>query len=356
MSSSIASGPAANSLSTIQVTFDRAVNPSTLTSSDIGLVGPGGKAIAVVVAAVAGTGDRTFSITFATQTTGGVYTLNVVRGVKTPDGLSIKAYQTTFTIVAPPVPGYVSSSSASGSAANNLSTIQVTFDRAVNPSTLTSSDIGLVGPGGKAIAVVIAAVAGTGSRTFSITFATQTTAGVYTLNVGAGVKTPDGLSIKAYQTTFTIVAPTPATLVSTTAFTANTLVAIPPSGSGVSLLKIAQPGTVANLTVKVDIKYPHVGDLVLRLQSPDGTIITLANQVGGTNVNLLNTTFSDQASKSILFAGGSLSNSVFQPQTPLAQFAGKSVQGVWKLWVFNRGTGTGTLMDWSLTVTPGASK
>ena len=193
----------------IQVTFNQAVNPTTFTAGDVGLFSPSWKVLAITaVQAVSGSGNRTFNITFASQTVVGSYTLYIGSNAKDANSNPITGYLGTFKVVAPPpAPAYVSSSSASGSTANNLSMIQVTFDRAVNPSTLTSSDIGLVGPGGKAIAVVIAAVTGTGNRTFSITFATQTTAGVYTLNVGAGVKTPDGLSIQAYQTTFTIVAP-----------------------------------------------------------------------------------------------------------------------------------------------------
>lgn len=58
----------------LRVTFNEAINPSTFTAADVRLTGPSGATIAITrVSVVANTGNRTFDITFANQTTGGTY-------------------------------------------------------------------------------------------------------------------------------------------------------------------------------------------------------------------------------------------------------------------------------------------
>jgi subtilisin family serine protease len=58
----------------LRVTFNEAINPSTFTAADVRLTGPSGATIALSgVSVVANTGNRTFDITFANQTTGGTY-------------------------------------------------------------------------------------------------------------------------------------------------------------------------------------------------------------------------------------------------------------------------------------------
>ena len=73
-SGSIGSG---TGLSTIQVTFNEEINPATFTPSQVTLSGPGGTITGVSVAAVAGSNDHTFAITFPTQSAAGTYTLKV---------------------------------------------------------------------------------------------------------------------------------------------------------------------------------------------------------------------------------------------------------------------------------------
>jgi subtilisin family serine protease/subtilisin-like proprotein convertase family protein len=348
---STASGPAAGTMSTIQVTFNRAVSPATFTAADVGLIGPAGHVAITGVTAVAGSGNVTFNITFATQSKAGTYTLYVGSSVKDLAGHTISSYSNTFKLVAAPTPTHVVSSSASGSAANTLSTIQVTFSQGVNASTFIPAAVGLVGPSGHVAITGVSAVAGTSNRTFNITFAKQTAAGTYTLYIGTTPKDLAGKAISSYQAQFKIapVATKPPPVASTTSFTATSSVPITAGATGVSSLKIAENLTISHITVKLDIKYPQVGDLMVHLTSPVGTDIVLSEWLGGNTPNFPGTTFDDNASQSIVFAGGPYTGS-YQPLTDLSYLDGESTQGTWRLWVQNQGTGTGTVVGWTLNV------
>ncbi len=64
-------------ISTVQLTFNEEINPATFTASDVTVTGPRGRISGVSVAAVSGSNDHEFDITFPTQTAAGSYTLNV---------------------------------------------------------------------------------------------------------------------------------------------------------------------------------------------------------------------------------------------------------------------------------------
>jgi subtilisin family serine protease/subtilisin-like proprotein convertase family protein len=93
-------GPSANTLSAVRLTFDRALNPTTFTPPDVVLTGPSGQAISIgAVKAVAGAGNRSFDVTFATQSAPGTYTLKVGPNIADPVGMPMQAaYQTTYRI------------------------------------------------------------------------------------------------------------------------------------------------------------------------------------------------------------------------------------------------------------------
>ncbi|MFO0926870.1 MAG: proprotein convertase P-domain-containing protein [Gemmataceae bacterium] len=97
--SAVPGGPAANTLSKVRVTFDRAIATATFTTYDVVLTNPAGGRIAIdSVKVVAGSGDKVFEITFATQTTGGTYSLKVGPDVKDYAGVSMTTYSTTLPI------------------------------------------------------------------------------------------------------------------------------------------------------------------------------------------------------------------------------------------------------------------
>ncbi len=208
--SSTASGPTANSLSTIQVTFSRAIAPATFNADDLGLLGPNSRITITGVTPVAGSNNLVFNITFATQTAAGNYTLYVGPNATDLSGIPLSPYQTQFKIAAttapPPVVTTIVSATSSGPKVNTISSIQVTFNQGVSPSTFTAGDLGLLGPGFRITITSVTVVPGTSNCTFTINFATQTAPGNYTLYVGSQALDVNGKAIGAYSTQFKLAA------------------------------------------------------------------------------------------------------------------------------------------------------
>jgi hypothetical protein len=87
-----------------------------------------------------------------------------------------------FTLTSPTV---VSTIPAAGTVTSPFNHVRVLFDRPMDPTTVTSANITLTGPGG-AIPLTFAAV-GLSNTVFDVTFANQTAAGSYTLAISTGV-------------------------------------------------------------------------------------------------------------------------------------------------------------------------
>lgn len=127
-------------------------------------------------------------------------------------------------------------------------------------------------------------------------------------------------------------------------------VAIPDNdGIGVAMtIPVAGFSSVlSKVAVRVRITHTFDGDLVLRLRSPDNTVVLLSYQLGGNGAGFgtdcpadgNDTTFDDQAATSILTGTAPFMGS-FRPQQPLSAFAGKSgaqVNGNWTLEVADLG-------------------
>jgi subtilisin family serine protease/subtilisin-like proprotein convertase family protein len=344
-------GPSASALSSIRLNFDRAIVPSTLTTANLTLLGPSGKVALTSVVPVYGTSDRSFTVTFPKQTEVGTYTLYVGGNAKDAVGNTIAPYQAAFRVTASSAPHVVSATG--GPSAGALASIRLNFDRAIVPSTLTTANLTLLGPHGKVALTSVVPVYGTSDRSFTVTFPKQTAAGTYTLYVGSAAKDAAGHSLAPYQAAFKVTAPTVTGTPSPATWTSSTPVAITPNGKAVSLLTISQGTRIGHVKVRLNITHPAVTDLVIHLQAPDGTDVTLSQQMGGPSPNMINTTFDDDASASILFASGPLTNGSYQPLDPLSALNGQSTRGTWKLWVEDRvGVHHGTLTNWSLVVTP----
>ena len=117
---------------------------------------------------------------------------------------------------------------------------------------------------------------------------------------------------------------------------------------------------VGKVTVSLHITHPSAGDLVLRLQSPSGTVVPLALNLGGTTDNYgggcgnqaNRTTFDDDAAIRIA-AGTAPFIGSFTPDSPLAAFRGEDPNGDWKLLIADTVAGdTGELRCWSLLISP----
>jgi methionine-rich copper-binding protein CopC len=182
----IATTPAAGAVSPpfnqVRVTFNRPMDPATVTSANITLTGPSGD-IPVTIAAV-GTDNTQFDVTFDDQTAAGAaYTLAIGTGVQDTFGNPITAFAGQFNITSPAV---IATTPGAGIVAAPFNQVRVTFNRSMDPTTVTSANITLTGPGGD-IPVTIAAV-GTDNTQFDVTFDDQTAAGAYTLAIGTGVQ------------------------------------------------------------------------------------------------------------------------------------------------------------------------
>jgi hypothetical protein len=103
------SGTGSSPLSAIQVTFNEEINPATFTASQVSLTGPGGTISGITVAAVSGSNNHKFTISFPSQTGGGAYTLALASSIQDwygnaldqdrdgGDGESDDTYTVTFT-------------------------------------------------------------------------------------------------------------------------------------------------------------------------------------------------------------------------------------------------------------------
>ena len=166
-----------------------------------------------------------------------------------------------------------------------------------------------------------------------------------------------GTSLAPYDGTVTVksaptTTPPPATTPSPTpgTYTSSAKVNVPTGGRGVGLISISTNTTIKTMKVKIHLTHPHVGDLFIHLQAPDGTDIVLANRKGGPSSDMIDTIFDDKAATYIALGRGPFTGS-YQPDAELANLTGKGTRGVWKLWVEDVvGSSKGTLDNWSLIV------
>ncbi|HKQ52672.1 MAG TPA: proprotein convertase P-domain-containing protein, partial [Pyrinomonadaceae bacterium] len=113
------------------------------------------------------------------------------------------------------------------------------------------------------------------------------------------------------------------------------------------------------LSTSVGLNHSWVGDLVVTLKSPQGTVVTLIDRAGGVNNeghNFCNTTLDDES------AGSSIEGitpeqapytGTFKPAGPLSAFDGENPNGTWTLNVSDRAAeDTGSLRTFSLVITP----
>ncbi len=101
-------------------------------------------------------------------------------------------------------------------------------------------------------------------------------------------------------------------------------------------------------SVCLNIAHSWDFDLLIQLQSPSGSLITLASGQGGDEDNFFNTCFSPSASQTIIGAPPSFSGS-FLPQQAFAGLNG-IINGNWQLIVKDtRSSDVGSLLNWSIT-------
>ncbi len=118
-----------------------------------------------------------------------------------------------------------------------------------------------------------------------------------------------------------------------------------------SVIAVADAKTVVDVNVLVNITHTYDGDLDLSLVGPNGTVVDLSSDNGGSGENFVNTLFDDEAATSIT-AGSPPFTGSFRPEQPLAAFDGIDAAGTWTLRVTDDAGGdTGTLNSWALNLT-----
>lgn len=255
---------------------------------------------------------------------------------------------------------YVTSASWVGTG-TSLSAIDVNFSEAMNPASITTSRVQLLGPNGIAITPTSITPLGTTNTLFRIQFAAQSTLGSYTLKLAPTVtdaagnlldQDRDGNGGESVQDVFSSTAQIqslkqytvkgPIAIADATQFTGR-ITNIP--------IVVSDTLTVGDLNIDVSINHTYASDLRLRLRSPDGTWVTLVQRRGGSRDNL-QVVFDDEASGSIATASGNLSGT-FRPERALSAFDGKAAKGTWVLEVADLAAlDAGTLNHVTLKITP----
>lgn len=102
-------------------------------------------------------------------------------------------------------------------------------------------------------------------------------------------------------------------------------------------------------SVCLSITHPYVGDLSIRLQAPDGTMVDLSIGNGGSGNNYYNTCFSNNTNNPIS-NGNPPYNGTYRPQGMLgAVNNGQGANGFWKLWILdNAQPDAGSLSSWRI--------
>jgi subtilisin family serine protease len=141
---------------------------------------------------------------------------------------------------------------------------------------------------------------------------------------------------------------------SPTTYSNSTALSIAPGGQSISATFVPAGATISNLQVQLNVRFPSDGDLYAYLIAPNGKAVALSTNRGGSGADFQNTVFSSQASTPIA-QGQAPFTGTYVPESALSQLNGLDAGGGWRLVIKNRGTQTGTLLDWSLLLTPAAA-
>ncbi|MGL4554319.1 MAG: S8 family serine peptidase, partial [Gemmataceae bacterium] len=206
--SAVSGGPTVTTLSSVRVTFDRAMTFSSLLAANVRLTTPAGAVVSATnVKDVGGSGGKAFDLIFPLQSAPGAYALRVT-AARDAGGVVMEAFTTAITrAAAAPVvntaPKAVSAV-AGGPTAVTLSSARVTFDRAMTFSSLTAASVTLTTPDGRTVtAANVKDVGGSGGKGFDLIFPLQMARGTYTLRIAAVALDLNGVVMEAYTVALT---------------------------------------------------------------------------------------------------------------------------------------------------------
>lgn len=119
-----------------------------------------------------------------------------------------------------------------------------------------------------------------------------------------------------------------------------------------STIEIDQSGTIEDVNLNnVDITHSWVNDLIISISSPEGTTVTIVNQLCSSDDDLL-LNFDDESSNTYnTIPCPPTNNGIYNPNQALSAFQGEDLQGTWTLSVqdlFNQDGGV--LNNWELEI------
>jgi hypothetical protein len=182
-------------LSTVTVTFNEAMDPATFTVGQVNLTGPAGQIPVTGVSPADDTNTR-FTITFSVTATGhytlviGPNILDAFGNAMDQDGNFIPGeipgdqFTTTFNIRGPRV---ISSQTLGDFTNGIITTVRVSFDEAMDPTSFTPDQVKFTGPGNVTIAVASITATNSSNTQFDIAFAPQGKLGNYSMVIGPNV-------------------------------------------------------------------------------------------------------------------------------------------------------------------------
>jgi len=246
-----------------------------------------------------------------------------------------------------------------------VGSVDLTFDRDMNPATVTPATVlRVIGPAGPIAGPFTVTPNPLGTdpnpsspRTYRIGFPTQTLSGTYTVTLAASIADTHGdqldinLNAGVALTTLAASARAATTPVS---YNSTTPLTVAAGTTAYSTLTVPDAYLTQGLTVQINLTQAHDPDLQITLVAPDGTSVVLVpfgTGATGTQANFTNTVFDDSAA-SLIQNGGPPFFGRYKPSAPLSGLNGKSVAGAWKLFIDDNpatGTADSTLNGWTLT-------
>ncbi|HQR07733.1 MAG TPA: proprotein convertase P-domain-containing protein, partial [Gemmatales bacterium] len=238
---------------------------------------------------------------------------------------------------------------------NKLNGLRITFNEAIQPGSFDKSDvIGLTGPSGSVAVTTIRPLTGSTTQ-FDVLFADQSRVGNYSLTLGTGILDTAGNALNqngnaingenpgdryAGSVNFNPTVTYPALNVPAMVrdYTVNTYT-----------MNVPDSNVIGAVRVTIKVSHGWMSDMVIKLRSPSGKEVLLANRRGNGGKGYNNTVFDDGALKS-LSQGGGLFTGSFRPELPLSVFKGSSTKGTWSLIIEDKARGdAGALLAWSLS-------
>ena len=126
---------------------------------------------------------------------------------------------------------------------------------------------------------------------------------------------------------------------------------IPDQGTVNLPVTISGGGIITDVNVSLEISHTWDGDLDIYLVHPDGTLVELSTDNGGSANDYTGTVFDDSAATPIT-SGTAPFTGVYRPEGLLSSLNGKDMAGTWQLRVSDDSAGdTGTVIGYNLEVT-----